>query len=162
MIHSNIHLGKNVWIDPSASINNVQLGDGVRIGAKTTVFGRGANVLQIGAGTVVGEMTIINGFAAQLSIGEHCTIGSLCHFIVDTGPTASPKLLVKYPISEAPITVGNHCVIGHGTMVIAGSTIGDCAQIMPNSFVNGHVPPYTVYGGSPARLIRQIDPSELA
>jgi acetyltransferase-like isoleucine patch superfamily enzyme len=161
MIHSNILLGNNVWIHPTASFNNVRLADNVRIGAKTTLFGRPANILSIGQGSVIGDMTILNGFSAQLSIGEHCTIGALCHFIVDTGPTASPKLLVKYPISEGPITVGNHCVIGHGTMVIAGSSIGDCAQIMPNSFVNGHVPSYTVYGGSPARLIRHIDPNEL-
>lgn len=161
MIYSNLLLDNNVWIDPTASFNNVKFGDGVKIRKKSTVFGSPNNILEIGKGTEVGEFTIINGYTAKLKIGERCSIGSLCHFIVDTGPTASPKLLKKYPISEAPITIGNDCVIGHGTMVIAGAVIGDCCYIMPNSFVNCEVPPYSVYGGSPAKFIRKINPEDL-
>ena len=161
MIYSNLLLGKNVWIDPSVSFNNVKLGDSVRIGRKSTIFGSPSNIVEIGDETKIGEQTIINGFSAKLFVGKRCSIGSLCHFIVDTGPTHSPALLRKYPIKEATITVGNDCVIGHGTMVIAGATIGDCCYIMPNSFVNSNVPPYSVYGGSPAKLIRKIDPEEL-
>jgi len=156
MINSNLLLGKNVWIAASASFNNVNFGDNVKIGKKTTIFGSPENILEVGEGTEIGNFSIINGFSAKLKIGKRCSIGSFCHFIVDTGPTASPKLLKKYKISEAPIVVGDDCVIGHGTMVIAGAKIGDCCHILPNSFVNCEVPSYSVYGGSPARFIRKI------
>ncbi|MDR2927449.1 MAG: hypothetical protein LBV41_04520 [Cytophagaceae bacterium] len=162
MIYSNLLLGKNVDIDPTASFNNVKLGDGVKIGKKVTIFGSPDKILEVGSETEIGEFTIVNGYAAQLKIGARCSIGIFCHFIVDTGPTASPKLLKKYPIAEALIMIGNDCIIGHGTMVIAGSVIGDCCYVMPNSFVNCEIPPYSVYGGSPAKFIRKITPEELS
>jgi len=161
MIHSNLLLGKNVDIDTTASFNNVNFGNNVKIGKKTTIFGSPKYILEVGEGTEIGNFSIINGYSAQLKIGKRCSIGSLCHFIVDTGPTASPKLLKKYKISEAPITVGDDCIVGHGTMVIAGSVIGDCCYIMPNSFVNCEVPSYSVYGGSPAKFIKKIEPNEI-
>ncbi|ASB48313.1 acyltransferase [Alkalitalea saponilacus] len=157
MIHSNIITGKNVSVHPSVSLNNVKLGDDVKIGKRTTIFGHPSRILQIGDGTRVGNNTIINGFAASLSIGKRCSIGTFCHFIVDTGPTASSSMLNKFPIKESSITVGNDCYIGHGTMIIAGVTIGDGVYIHPKSFVNRDIPSYTEVGGSPAKVIRKID-----
>ncbi|TCO06849.1 acyltransferase [Natronoflexus pectinivorans] len=157
MIHSNIITGKNVSVHPSVSLNNVKLGDDVKIGKRTTIFGHPSRILQIGDGTRIGNNTIINGFAASLSIGKRCSIGTFCHFIVDTGPTASPQMLKKYPITEAPIAVGDDCFIGHGTMIIAGVTIGDGVIIRPKSFVNRDIPSFSEVGGSPAKIIRSLD-----
>lgn len=157
MILQNIKLGKMVDVDDTASVNNVQLDDGVVIGKRCTVFGSDGQLLKIGKYSVVGMNTILNGYSAQLVIGDYCSIGPNCHFIVDSGPTASPRLLVKFPIGAAPITVGNHCHIGASCMVIAGVTIGECSVIEPNSFVNRDVPPYSVFGGSPAKFIRHVE-----
>lgn len=160
MIHSNITTGKNVAIDSAVSLNNVKIGDDVTIGKRTTIFGSPANVLEIGAGTRIGSNTIINGYAAPLTIGARCAIGSFCHFIVDTGPTASPQMLQKFPIKELPIRVGNDCYIGHGSMVIAGVTIGDGVIIRPKSFVNRDIPSFCEVGGSPAKVIKTHNPGK--
>ncbi len=157
MIHSNIITGKNVEVDEKVSLNNVQLGDDIKIGLRTTIFGSPHNIMKVGSGTRIGNHTIINGFAAQLTIGERCSIGSFCHFIVDTGPTASNKMLKKYPIKEAPISIGNDCLIGHGTMVIAGVTIGDGVFVHPKSFVNSDLPPYSIARGCPAKVVGKIN-----
>ena len=156
MILQNIILGKGVEVDDTASINNVELSDGVAIGKKCTIFGRDGQLLKIGKKSIIGMNTILNGFSAPLVIGDFCSIGANCHFIVDSGPTASPRLLVKYPIGASPITVGNHCHIGASCMVIAGVTIGEGAIVQPNSFVNRDIPSYTVYGGNPAKFISEI------
>jgi len=160
MYLQNILLGRCVWVDPTASVNNVDLGDEVVIGKKCTVFGSENHLLQIGRNTKIGIMTILNGYSAPLSIGSYCSIGPHCHFLVDSGPTASPRLLKKYPISASAIHIGDHCHIGASCMIIAGSRIGEGAVIEPNSFVNGEVEAYSVYGGSPARLIRKIHSSD--
>ncbi|MFT3739998.1 MAG: acyltransferase [Breznakibacter sp.] len=157
MILQNIVVGQKVDVDDATSINNVDLADGVTIGKRCTVFGREGQLLKIGRYSTVGMNTILNGYSAQLTIGDYCSIGPNCHFIVDSGPTASPRLLVKYPIGAAPITVGDHCHVGASCMVIAGVTIGECAVVEPNSFVNRDVPPYSVYGGSPAKFIRDVE-----
>lgn len=156
MIHANILCGAHVEVDESSSLNNVQLGDGVRIGRRSTLFGSPRHVLSVGSGTRIGQHTIINGYAAQMTIGARCSIGSFCHFIVDTGPTASEGMLKKFPIKEAPISIGNDCLIGHGTMIIAGVTIGDGVFVHPKSFVNADIPPYSIAGGSPAKVLGRV------
>lgn len=156
MINANIIAGRQVEVDETASINNAKLGDGVSVGRRTTIYGSSRCVLNVGAGTRIGHHTILNGYAAQLSIGERCSIGSFCHFLVDTGPTASSNMLKKYPIKEAPICIGNDCLIGHGAMVIAGVTIGNGVFVHPKSFVNSDIPPYSIVSGCPARVIGKV------
>ena len=156
MIHSNIITGKDVEVSEGCSLNNVQLGDGVSIGDHCTIFGSAKNVLKIGGGAVIGRRTILNGFAAQLKIGRRCSIGAMCHFIVDTGPTASETMQKRYSIREEPITIGDDCVIGSGTMVIAGSVIGEGSFIHPKSFVNSEIPPYSIAAGCPAKVIGKV------
>lgn len=160
MIHANIMTGGQVEVDESASLNNAKLGDGVKVGRRTTIFGSPQRVLKVGAGTRIGDHSIINGYAAQLTIGERCSIGSFCHFIVDTGPTASADMLKSFPIKEAPISIGNDCLIGHGTMVIAGVTIGDGVFVHPKSFVNADIPPYSIVAGCPAKVIGKVSDHE--
>ncbi len=157
MIHSNIITGKDVELGDSSSLNNVDLGDKVTIGEHCTIFGSEKNILTIGEGSLVGSRSILNGYSAKLSIGKRCSIGSFCHFIVDTGPTASEYLLKKYPILEAPISVGDDCIIGHGSMVIAGVSIGDRVLVHPKSFVNSDIPSYSIVAGSPAKVIGKIE-----
>ncbi len=152
----NISLGKDVWVDPSSSLNNVLIGDDVIIGKMCTIFGSEAQILQIGSHTRIGMYTILNGYSARMTIGNNCSIGPMCHFLADSGPTRSPRLLAKYPLAQAPISIGNHCHIGAATMIIMGASLGDCSVIEPNSFVNCPVPSFSVFGGSPAKFIRRI------
>jgi acetyltransferase-like isoleucine patch superfamily enzyme len=156
MIHANIKAGRQVEVDDTASLNNADLGHRVRVGQRTTIFGSPRNVLKVGTDTRIGHHSILNGYAAQLSIGERCSIGSFCHFIVDTGPTASEGMLKRFPIKEAPISIGNDCLIGHGTMVIAGVTIGDGVFVHPKSFVNSDIPPFSIAGGCPAKVLGKV------
>ncbi len=160
MYLQNLTFGHNVWVDPTASLNNVRIGDDVIIGMMCTIFGSENNPLTIGDHSRIGTYTILNGYSAPLAIGSHTSIGPWCHFLVDSGPTKSPRLLVKYPLARAPISVGNHCHIGAGTMLIMGASVGDCSIIEPNSFVNGPVPPYSIFGGTPAKLVRKIKAEE--
>ncbi len=51
--------------------------------------------------------------------------------------------------------IGNDVWIGFGATVLNGVTIGDGAIIAAGAVVTKDVPPYTIVGGSPARVIRQ-------
>ena len=52
------------------------------------------------------------------------------------------------------VTVGHDVWIGSGVSIMSGITIGDGAVIAAHSHVVRDVPPYAIYGGNPARLIK--------
>jgi len=51
--------------------------------------------------------------------------------------------------------IGNDVWFGHESMIMHGVTIGDGAIIAARSVVTRDVPPYTIVGGNPARIIRK-------
>ncbi|KAH3685571.1 hypothetical protein WICPIJ_003456 [Wickerhamomyces pijperi] len=55
------------------------------------------------------------------------------------------------------ITIGDAAWLGAGVTVLGGVTIGEGAVIGANSVVTKDIPPYTVYAGTPARFIKNIE-----
>lgn len=53
------------------------------------------------------------------------------------------------------VKIGSDVWLGEGVSILNGVTIGDGAIVGANSFVNKNVPPYTIYGGTPAKLIKK-------
>lgn len=51
--------------------------------------------------------------------------------------------------------VGNDVWIGYESVIMPGVTIGDGAVIAAKSVVTKDVPPYTIFGGNPAQVIKQ-------
>lgn len=56
--------------------------------------------------------------------------------------------------SKGPIFIGNDVWIGVGAVILSGVNIGNGAIIGANSVVTRDVEPYSIVGGSPAKLIR--------
>lgn len=56
--------------------------------------------------------------------------------------------------NRKPTTIGNDVWIGFRSFIRSGVTIGDGAIIAAQSTVLRDVPPYTVVGGSPAKIIK--------
>ncbi|TIL82183.1 MAG: CatB-related O-acetyltransferase [Mesorhizobium sp.] len=67
----------------------------------------------------------------------------------------SKKANLQYLRSRGPIRVGNDVWIGTRATILSGVTIGDGAIIAAGSVVTKDVPPYTLVGGNPAKVIRQ-------
>ena len=118
-------------------------------------------------------------FGDRLVIGIFCAIASGAKFIM--GP-ANHRLcsVTTYPfnvfggawtrntpphLSQLPrkgdIVVGNDVWIGRESVVMPGVKIGDGAIIAAYSVVSRDAPPYTVFGGNPARLLKPRFDEEL-
>ena len=78
------------------------------------------------------------------NISSHVKLITGSHDIDDSGFTADFR----------PITIGHHCWIGTGAMVLQGVTIGNGAVIAAGAVVTKDVPSYEVWGGVPAKYIR--------
>ena len=105
----------------------------------------------------------------QCRLGRYCSIGDGIVVLSEhpTGQlTTSPfpyQSLFSPPFDAAPMkscenlrttTIGNDVWIGAGARLKTGITLGDGAIIGAGSVVTRDVPPYSIVGGVPARLIR--------
>lgn len=160
MKFANIFLGKDVDIEPSSTINNVKTGNKVKIAKRCSVFGGEDNLLEIGANSYIGMNSIMNGFAAKLTIGENVSIAQNVNIMVDSGPNASPAMQKVFPIAKGPVNIGNHCWIGGNTIIMPNVDLGDFCVVAANSFVNKSFPAFSIIGGCPAQLIRTFTEME--
>lgn len=58
-------------------------------------------------------------------------------------------------VSKGPVIIGKNVWIGDKATILPGVTIGEGAVIAANSVVSKNVPPFSVVGGIPARIIKQ-------
>ena len=108
----------------------------------------------------------------KLIIGKFCSIACGAKFLFN-GANHTLKSLSTYPFpifyeewshgiwadkswdNKGDIKIGNDVWIGYDAIIMAGVTIGDGAIIATRAVVTKDVPPYTIVGGVPAKIIRK-------
>ena len=110
-------------------------------------------------------------------IGRYCSIGDGVAILSEhptQGLTTSPffyETLFSAPFDDPPYeehprlkqtTIGNDVWIGAGVRIKTGVTIGDGVIVGAGSVVTKNIPPYTIVGGVPARIIRNRYSAALA
>lgn len=161
MLLANIYLGSNNNIDPSASINNVLVGNNVKIAKHVSAFGGSDNLLEIGNNTYIGMNSILNGFAAKIVIGANVSIAQNVNIMVDSGPNASINMQKIFPITKGDVFIGDHCWIGASTIIMPRVILGKGCVVAANSFVNDSFEDFSIIGGTPAKLIRRLNEEEI-
>lgn len=161
MLFANIILGENVQMDPSASINNIIVGDHVKIAKQVSAYGSPQHLLEIGENTYIGMNCILNGYSAKLTIGKYVSFAQNVNVMVDSGPNASSAMQKVYPLTKKEIIIGDHSWIGASSIIMPGVTLGKFCVVAANSFVTNSFPDYSIVGGSPAKLIRTFSDAEI-
>lgn len=125
--------------------------DNVTICENSDIRVIGNGILSLGKNSVLSQNTIIR-CVSKISIGNDCAISwnvtimdSDGDYEITTGTRNSPR----------EVRIEDNVWIGHGTSILKGVTIGKGSIIAAHSLVNKDVPPNTIYGGVPARLIRE-------
>ncbi len=151
------------------SLNNVTLGEGVRIFNFVNAYG-----CSIGDGSKVGAFVEIQKGA---TIGKNCKISShtfICEgvhiednvfvghgvmftndlFPRATNPDGSAQTDADWTLVETFVKKG--ASIGSNATILCGITIGENALVGAGAVVTKNVPPNTVVAGSPAKVIKTI------
>ncbi len=63
-------------------------------------------------------------------------------------------------VKVAPVKIGDKVWIGVNAMILKGVTIGEGAVVGAGAVVTKDVPAWTIIGGNPARIIREIGADE--
>lgn len=130
---------------------------GVDMGHAVAIMPR----IQVTSGQLsIGKGVFINtdcrfACGGSIAIGDYCQISARVSF-----ETIDHQLLPvqegKRPSKPSPIRVENNVWIGSGAILLPGVTVGEGAVVAAGAVVTKDVRPYTVVGGVPARVIKDL------
>ena len=91
----------------------------------------------------------------KVIIEDNAVISMQCTFITHTDINKS-ELRKIYASTQAPICIGRNTYIGANSTVLEGVRIGENSILAAGSVVIEYVPPYTMVGGVPAKIIKNL------
>lgn len=141
-------VGANNFVAPSASvIGSVTLGEHSSVWYGATVRGDVNNVT-IGKRTSIGDRAVVHVAKIQ---GNHAT------FIGDNVTIGANAVIHA-------CTIEDFCIIGESTQVLDGAVIGTNSVVEAGSVVSPgtKIPSGQLWGGSPAKKIRELSSEEIA
>lgn len=116
-------------------------------------------MIKIGDGCCFGAFNHITA-TNYIEIGNNCLTGMWVTITDNShGRTEIEDMLLppskRKAYSKDIVIIGDNVWIGEKATILPGVTIGDGAVIAANSVVTKNVPPYSVVGGVPAKIIKQ-------
>jgi acetyltransferase-like isoleucine patch superfamily enzyme len=147
-LHSRGLQGRVILSAPHRS-SSLVLGETVRIGKHVGFYLDGPDArIEIGAFTGINRRTEI---CAQRLV----TIGARCIIAWDVVITDSDYHQFGDTEIVAPVRIGDDVWIGARAIILKGVTIGSGSVIAAGAVVAGDVPPASLIGGNPGKLIRE-------
>jgi acetyltransferase-like isoleucine patch superfamily enzyme len=161
-----VRYGRRLQLGPGIVFKGrLVLGRGVRvsIGANCRI---GKRVLITGRGQVtIGNDTLLNG--CWIGSDQKVDIGSFCLIsdcdIVDTDFHNLPPRLRHEPTvaqAVAPVHIGHNVWVGARSIVLKGVTIGDHSVVGAGTVVREDIAPRVVVAGNPATVVKQFRDDE--
>jgi maltose O-acetyltransferase len=116
-------------------------------------FGYGYNI-HVGSNFHANHGLVIDD-ECPVTFGNNCHLGPNVHIYSATHST-DPTLRLSGLDFGKPVDIGHNVSIGGNSVLLPGISIGSNAVILPGSVVTKHVPPNTLVGGNPARVLRTL------
>lgn len=157
-----LSVGKNPLISRNAqfySPEKIRLGDHVRIDDFCILSG--------GEGIAIGSYVHIAAYCAlygnlEITIGDFAGLSSRVSIYTYsddysgaglTNPTVPAQFRTKG--AAAPISIGRHAIIGTNSTLLPGSGVGEGGALGAHSLLTKRVPPWTIFFGNPAKLLKK-------
>ena len=116
---------------------------------------RGVN---IGKHVFIGpEVNLDDIYPGLITIEDYVSVGMRTMIFAHSNPTCSIEIKQNfYPRVVKPVLIKKGAWIAPGCIILAGTTIGENSVVAAGSVVIKDVEPYTVVGGSPAKVIKKL------
>lgn len=110
----------------------------------------------------IGDNSHLNGTLIhsrkEVTIGRDCLFGPGVLILDNNSHNTSidPFMRRKGEVKESPVKIGNNVWVGQRSIILKGVNIGDNSIIAAGSIVPKSVPPNQLFGGNPAKFIKEL------
>lgn len=155
-------IGQNVLLSRKASVyrpQSISLGDNCRID-DFCVLSAGEGGIFIGRYVHIAVMSILIGGGA-ITIDDYCNISGRVSIYSSNDDYSGewmtgPVLPAEYTnIMSQDVSLKSHVIVGAGSVILPGVTIGQCSAVGALCLVNSSLAPYGIYAGIPAKRIKE-------
>lgn len=155
-------VGENVLVSDKASIygaDNISIGDNVRID-DFVVLSAGEGGIEIGNYIHIAVFSSLIG-AGKITLNDFCNISSRVSIYSSnddysgeymTNPMV-PNILTS--VSEAPVLLGKHTIVGCGSVILPGVTLANGCAVGALALVNKSYDEFNIIAGNPAVVIKK-------
>jgi len=139
----------------------VRIWKGSQIEALGDKNGKSPKII-IGDGTGI-HMNFHCGAAESVTIGKNVLIASRVYITDHDHKFDDPKIPPRRcsELISKPVVIEDGVWLGEGCVILKGVTVHRRAVVGANAVVTKDVPPFTVVGGVPARIIKHIFPEQI-
>ncbi|MET4695177.1 acyltransferase [Endozoicomonas lisbonensis] len=156
-------IGKNVQIAKNCTIvglENIEIGDNVRIDGYCTIISAGDGWLKIGSYIHIGSYCLLSaGDGIHLSDFSGLSQGVRIYSRTDdySGKyLTNPTVPAEYTgISKGTVRLGKHVIVGSGSVILPNVTVGEGSSIGAQSLVTKNLEEWGVFFGSPAKRLKR-------
>lgn len=156
------------------SNQNISINVHAKINRSSIIEIKNGGKIQIGNSEIL-ENVIIQTYGGDIVIGDHCSINASTIIYGHGGTKIGSNVLIaggcmiipanhmfqniNIPISKQGLSLGEIIInddvwIGHGCTILSGVNIGSGSIIAAGSVVNKDVEPFSIYGGVPAKKLK--------
>jgi len=160
-----LSVGRDFIVEDYAEVNcmtyrGIVAGDRVTIGKHaiirpTNIYGSAIGEgLKIGNNSSIGPYSYI-GCSGYIEIGDNVMMSPRVSIYAENHLFDDPGLTIKEQgVKREFVKIEDDCWIAANTIILAGVTIGRGSVIAAGSVVTKDIPPYSVVGGIPAKVIK--------
>ncbi|MBM3130894.1 MAG: acyltransferase [Chloroflexi bacterium] len=164
-----IRLARGVYLDEGVYLHACP--NGIEIGENTFVMHHAElhvynfrNLpkagIKIGKNCLISEFNVLRG-QGGIAIGDNVYTAPLVQMAAVNHVYNDPTVpIIRQGITAQGIVIENDAWIGAGAIILDGVRVGQGAVVAAGAVVTQDVPPHTIVGGVPARIIKAITGNE--
>ncbi len=138
-----------------------QIGKDCYLAENATIVGD----VVLGEGCSVWFNTVLRGDVNSIRIGDHVNIqdGSVLHTLYQKSTVEIGNYVsIGHNVTVHGSIIHDYALIGMGSTLLDYVEVGEGAIVAAGSVVlsNTKIPPYTLWGGVPAKMIKEVEPEQ--
>ena len=154
-----VYIGKGAIIHGSVDIlnpHNVSVGNASILYKNCSIYPNESGSFTIGNKSHIAPFGYILIDKNKVNIGDNVAIGPFCAMICHSNHIEGESQLFSENYLDGDILIGDNVFIGAQCTILPGAVIEDNVVVASNSVVKGKLEANAVYGGSPAKKLKDV------